>query len=109
VDSAGEGTGGGAFHPSVVVALAGMPQSLSCSVLLLAYLALVKVQPSLAFTVAVVDIFLVWRRWFLWVFLVELLDDVGLVFEVAGRIPDTIQVVETSPLDSILDLLSVVS
>jgi len=31
------------------------------------------------------------------------------VFEVAGRIPGTIRVVETSPLDSILDLISVVS
>jgi len=75
---------------------------LACSVL-------VKVQPLLASTVAVVNIFLVWRGWFLWVLLVELLDDVGRVFEVAGRIPGTIRVVETGPLDSILDLVSVVS
>ena len=39
----------------------------------------------------------------------ELLDDVRRVFEVAGRIPGTIRVVETGPLDSILDLVSVVS
>jgi len=108
-DSGGEGAGGGAFHLSVVVALAGMLQSLSCSVLVLACLALVKVQPSLVSTVAVVDIFLVWRGWFLRVFLVELQDNVRRVFEVAGRIPDTIWVVETSPLDSILDLVSLVS
>jgi len=69
----------------------------------------VKVQPSLASTVAVVDIFLVWRGWFLRVFLVELLDDVGRVFEVAGRIHGTIWVVQTGLLDSILDLVSVVS
>jgi len=108
-DSGGEGAGGGAFHSSMVAALAGMPQLLSCSVSVLACLALVKVQPSLVSTVAVADIFLVWRRWFLRVFIVELLDNIGLVFEVAGRIPSTIQVVETGPLDSILDLGSVVS
>jgi len=108
-DSGGEGAGGGAFHLSVVVLLAGIPQLLWCSVSVLACLALVKIQPSLASTVAVVDIFLVWRGWFLRVFLVELLDDVVRVFEVAGRIPGTIRVVETSPLDSILDLISVVS
>ena len=108
-DSGGEGAGGGAFHPSVVVALVGIPQLLSCSVSVLACSALVKVLPSLALTVAVVDIFLVWRGWFLRVFLVELLDDVGQVLEVVGRIPGTIRVVETGPLDSILDLVSVVS
>jgi len=108
-DSGGEGAGGGAFHPSVVVALARMPQLLSCSVSVLACSALVKVQPSLALTVAVVDIFLVWRGWFLRVFLVELLDNVRRVFEVAGRIPATIRVLETGLLDSILDLVSVVS
>jgi len=57
--------------------------------------------------VAVVDIFLVWRGWFLRVFLVELLDDVGRVFEVVGRTPDAIGVVEAGPLDSILDLVPV--
>jgi len=93
----------------MVVALAGMPQLLSCSVSVLACSALVKVQPSLALTVAVVDIFLVWRGWFLRVFLMELLDDVGRVFEVAGRIPGAIGVVEASPLDSILDLVLVAS
>jgi len=40
---------------------------------------------------------------------VELQDNVVLVFEVAGRIPGTIWVVETGRLDSILDLVSVVS
>jgi len=108
-ESGGEGAGGGAFHPSVVVALAGMPQLLSCSVSVLAYSALVKVQPLLASTLVVVDIFLVWRGWFLHVLLVELLDDVRRVFEVAGRIPDTIGVVEASPLDSILDLVPLAS
>ena len=39
----------------------------------------------------------------------ELLDDVRRVFEVAGRIPGTIWVMATGPLDSILDLVSVVS
>jgi len=109
VDSGGEGAGGGASHPSVVVALAGMPQLLSCSVSVLAYSVLVKVQPSLASTVAVVDIFLVWRGWFLRVFLVELLDNVGRVFEVVGQIPGAIGVVEASPLDLILDLFPVAS
>jgi len=93
----------------MMVALVGIPQLLSCSVSVLAYLALVKVQPSLASTVVVVDIFLVWRGWFLQVFLVELLDDDGQVFEVAGRIPGMIRVVETGSLNSILDLVSVVS
>jgi len=105
VDSGGEGAGRGAFHPSMVVALAGLPQLLSCSVLVLACSPLVKVQPSLASPVVMVDIFLVWRRWFLWVFLVELLDDVVRVFEVVGRIPGAIGVVEAGPLDSILDLI----
>ena len=72
-------------------------------------MALVKVQPSLASTVAVVDIFLLWRGWFLRVFLMELLDDVGRVFEVAGRIPGAIGVVKAGPLDSILDLDPVAS
>jgi len=67
------------------------------------------VQPSLVSTVAVVDIILVWRGWFLWVFLVELRDDVERVFEVAGRIPDAIGVMEAGPLDSILDLVPVAS
>jgi len=40
---------------------------------------------------------------------VELLDDVERVFEVAGRITSTIRVVETGPLDSILNLVSEVS
>jgi len=107
-NSGGEGAGGEAFQPSVVVALAGMLQLLSCLVLVLACSELVKVQPSLELTVAVVDIFLVSRGWFRRVFLVEFLDDVVRVFQVAGRIPGTIRVVETGPLDSILNLVSVV-
>ena len=39
----------------------------------------------------------------------ELREDVRQVFEVAGRMTGTIRVVETGPLDSILDLVSVVS
>jgi len=39
----------------------------------------------------------------------ELLDDVGRVFEVAGRIPGAIGVVKAGPLDSILDLDPVAS
>ena len=63
----------------MVVALAGMPQLLSCSVSVLACSALVKVQPSLASTVAVVDklVLLELRCRFLRVFLVELVDEVG--------------------------------
>ena len=40
------------------------------------------------------------------IFLVELDDEVRRVLEVAGRIPGTIGVMEASPLDSILDLVS---
>ena len=36
----------------------------------------------------------------------ELLDEIGRVFEIAGAVPGAIGVVETSPLDSILDLVS---
>ena len=62
----------------MVVALAGMPQLLSCSVSVFACLALVKVQPSLASTVVVVDILVLLelRCGFLREFLVELADEV---------------------------------
>ena len=60
-------------------------------------------------TVAVVDILLVLGGWFQWVFLVELADEVWRVFEVAGGVPGTVGVVETGPLDSILDLISLAS
>ena len=62
----------------MVVALAGMPQLLSCSVSVLACLALVKVLPSLVSTVVVVDILVLLelRCEFLRVFLMELADEV---------------------------------
>jgi len=58
--------------------------------------------------VVVVDIsiFLELGCGFLRVFLVELTGEVGGVFKVAGGVPGTIGVVETSPLDSILNLVS---
>ena len=116
-DSGGEGVAGGAFHPLVVVA--AMPQSLGCSVDSLSgsfvvgnsevWLRPAKVQPSLVSTVAAVDIFLVLGGRLLGVVPVELLDEIGRVFEIAGGVPGAIGVVETSPLDSILDLVSMVS
>jgi len=66
----------------------------------------VKLQPSVASTVVVVDL-LIGRAGLLGVFLVELADDVWSVFKVSGWIPATIGVVEASSLDSILDLGSV--
>jgi len=45
----------------------------------------------------------------LWVFLVELADEVRRVVEVAGWIPGTIGIVEAGPLDSILDLVPIAS
>ena len=39
----------------------------------------------------------------------ELLDEIGKVFEIAGGVPGAIGVVETSPLESILDLVSMAS
>ena len=39
----------------------------------------------------------------------ELQDEIGGVFEIAGGIPSTVRVVETGPLDSILDLASMAS
>jgi len=113
-DSGGEGAAGGASHLSVVVAWAAMPQSFDCSVItgiLERELLPVKVQPSLVSTVAVVDvlIFLELGCGFLRVFLVELTDEVGGVFKVTGGVPGTIGVVETGPLDSILNLVSIVS
>jgi len=58
--------------------------------------------------VAVVDI-LVLGGGFLVVVPVELLDEIGRVFEIAGVVSGTIGVVETSPLDSILYLVSMAS
>ena len=66
----------------------------------------VKVQPSLVSTVAVVDILLVLRCQLLRIFPVELEDEVGRVFEIAGWVPGTIGVMETIPLESVLDLVS---
>jgi len=40
---------------------------------------------------------------------VELLDEIGRVFEIADGVLGAIWVVETSPLDSILDLVSMAS
>ena len=109
-DSGGEGAGGGAFHPSVVVALSGMPQlsllsgimgSSACSTL-------VKVQPSFVMTVAVLDM-LIGGGWFFGVFLVEFAYNLRGVFEVFGRVPGLVRVLEISPLDSILYLASVLS
>ena len=42
-------------------------------------------------------------------YLVELSNDVGRVLEIAGGIPGTVRVMETGPLDSILDLVPVAS
>ena len=96
-----------------------MPQSLGCSVGSLSGSVVVgnsevrrrpaKVQPSLVSTVAVVDMLLVLGGRLLQIFLVELDDEVRRVLEVAGRIPGTIGVMEASPLDSILDLVSMAS
>ena len=46
---------------------------------------------------------------FLRIFLGELEDEVGRVFEVAGWIPGKVRVVEAGALDSILDLVSMAS
>ena len=68
-----------------------------------------KVQPSLVSTVAVVDMLLVLGGLLLQIFLEELEDEVGRVLEVVGWIPGTIGVMEASPHDSILDLVSMAS
>ena len=119
MDSRGEGAAGGAFHPSVIVA--AMTQSLGCSVDSFklsgsfavgnseVWLRPVKVQPSLVSTVAAVDIFLVLGCGLLGVVPVEMQDEIVRVFEIAGGVPGTIGVVETSPLDSILHLVSLAS
>ena len=109
----------GTFQPSVVAAWAARPQSLVGSIMVCSLSGVVveksavwlwsaKVQPSLGSTVAVVDI-LVLGGGFLGVVPVELLDEIGRVFEIAGGVPGTIGVVETSPLDSILYLVSMAS
>jgi len=110
----------GTFQPSVVVAWVARPQLLVGSVMVCSLSAGVvveksavwrwsaKVQPSLGSTVAVVDIIVLWGG-FLGVVPVELLYEIGRVFEIAGGVPGTIGVVETSPLDSILYLVSMAS
>ena len=70
----------GTFQLSVVVAWITGPQSLFCSVVVgnsETVVSSVKVQPSLVSTVALVDILLILRGRFLWVFLVELQNDIG--------------------------------
>jgi len=113
-DSGGEGAVGGASDPSVLVAWTAMPQSFDCSVvtgILEGELLSANVQPSLVSTVVVVDIsiFLELGCAFLRVFLVELTDEVGGVFKVVSGVPGKIGVVETGPLDSILNLVSMAS
>jgi len=107
-DSGGEGAGGGAFHPSVVVALSGMPQLSLLSVIVgsLACSTLVKVQPSFVSTVAVLDL-VIGGGWFFGVFLVEFAYNLWGVFEVFGQVPGLIRIVETGPLDLILYLAPV--
>jgi len=68
------------FQLSVVVEWITRPQSLICSVVVgnsETVVSSVKVQPSLVSTVALVDILLILRGRFLWVFLVELQDEIG--------------------------------
>ena len=107
-------------HPSVMVV--AMPQSLGFSLQVgssvdslsgsvvvgnsQVRLRPVKVQPSLVSTMAVVDILQVLRCQLLGIFPVELEDEVGRVFEIAGWVPGTIGVMETIPLESVLDLVS---
>ena len=78
MDSGGEGAGGGAFHPSVVVALVGMPQLSLFSVIMgisgLACSILVKVPPSFALTVAAVNM-LIGRGGLIVIFLMEFADN----------------------------------
>jgi len=69
----------GTFQPSVVVAWVTGPQSLICLIVVGhsgAVVSSVKVQPSLVSTVAVVDILLILGGKFLWVFLVELPNEI---------------------------------
>jgi len=61
----------------MVVAWAAAPHSLSGSVMGEFWSLLAKVQPSLVLMVAAVDIPLVLGRQFLWVFFVELADEIG--------------------------------
>jgi len=75
-NSAGNGVGGGASHPSMVVAWVVVPQSLSVSVVGVFWSSLAKVLPSLVSTVTAVDFLLILEGWFLCVFFVEFADDV---------------------------------
>jgi len=69
----------GTFQPSVVVAWVTGPQLLVCLIVVGNSGVLVssaKVQPSLVLSVVVVDILLILGGEFLWVFLVELPDEI---------------------------------
>jgi len=77
-DRGGDGAMG-TSQLSVGVAWVTGPQPLGCSVVVGnsgAVVLLAKVQPSLVSTVAVVDILLLLGGLFLWVFLVELSDEI---------------------------------
>jgi len=102
----------GTFLLSVVVAWVTGPQSLVYSLVVQnsgVVVSSAKVQPLLVSTVAVVDILLILGCRFLWVFLVESPDEIRGAFKVMGGIPGVVGVMETSPLDSILDLVSLSS
>jgi len=60
-------------------------------------------------TVVAVDILLIGGCWFLRVFPLESADGIRRVFEVVDWVPGTIWVVEACQIDSVLDLVSVVS
>ena len=59
--------------------------------------------------VAEVDILLIGGCWVFGVFLVEFAYNIWGVFEVFGRVPGLVWVVETGPLNPILDLVPVSS
>jgi len=116
VDIGGEGAVGGAPYPLVVVA--AMPQSVGCSFDSWSGSVVVgnsevwlsaKVQPSFVLTVVAADILLIRGCWFFGVFLVEFAYNIWGVFEVFGWVPDLVRVVETGPLNPILDLVPVSS
>jgi len=116
VDIGGEGAVGGALHPLIVVVV--MPQSVGCSFDSWSGSVVVgnsevwlsaKVQPSFVSTVAVADILLIGGCWLFRVFLVQLAYNIWRVFEVFGRVPSLVWVVETGPLNPILDLVPVSS
>jgi len=97
VDSGGDGAVGGMpqlLLGSIVVGNSGMVSA--------------KVQPSVVSMVALLDV-LVCRGGFLRVFIVELTDAVLRVVNVLGWVPGSIGIIETCPLDLILDLVPVAS